>query len=371
MLLESCENTALNRKSFTTGASAGKQEDRTQEKRCQGQLISPAAAAHSPQEAPDLRGPHTVQPQHLGGRPPPSQGGEEPWRPRQEHRPVRPERRVAHPDGHVGAGPLRQQPAGRHRYRVSPPRTGPPPPRPPPRAHLPRSCRSCSASASFSRCRSAVAGLGPFGAAPPPPHRAMCRPLRSAPRAAAEARGGDQPVPCRRPAVLTETAGTALAAAGRARLPARAAGAAPGAAGAARGGTRRLPRSARRAWPALPSANQSRWRCARPRPRRGGSVPGGGTSMPGAGPFGPADRGCRRESTPWRPLPRPAGPAPPRPSRARSGPDGAWRSRAARAPSPPAPPAGKGQQPAGRSPQPAGALQENPYSPSAAALPKK
>lgn len=70
----------------------------------------------------------------------------------------------------------------------------------PPGAHLPRSCRSCSASASFSRCRSTAAGPGPFGAAP---QRAMCRQGRGAGtdgRSLTDAAKG-------RPAVLTKQPG--------------------------------------------------------------------------------------------------------------------------------------------------------------------
>lgn len=52
-------------------------------------------------------------------------------------------------------------------------------PAPPPRAYLPRSCRSCSATASFSRCLSTAAGPGPFGAAPPPQRAMYPQPLRA------------------------------------------------------------------------------------------------------------------------------------------------------------------------------------------------
>lgn len=146
----------------------------------------PAAAAHSPQEAPELGGPRSVQSQCLAGRPPPAQAAEQPRRPRQEHRSVSPQRRVAHADRHVGVRPLRQQPARaqRHRYPLPVTRTvataGPPAP-------------TCSGPAAAARPAPLSAA-----AAPPSPGRgplaqlryrsAPCAGSHSAPRYDAEAR---------------------------------------------------------------------------------------------------------------------------------------------------------------------------------------
>lgn len=143
-----------------------------------------AAAAASP---PDVRRAAAPAPAAPPGAPAP------PRRPLGRSR-----RSGSPPPAACGTAPLPRVPA--------PP--GAAPARPPPRAHLSRSCRSCSASASFSRCRSAAAGPGPFGAAPP--QRAMCRPpLRSAPGTAKDT---GQSVPRRRAAALTDSTGTALGA---------------------------------------------------------------------------------------------------------------------------------------------------------------
>lgn len=265
-----------------------------------------------------------MQSQRLAGRPPPAQAAEQPRRPRQEHGPVSPQRRVAHADRHVGARPVRQQPAGAHRHRYpyrcrrrrrhhhhylrrpGPARLA--------HTYLLRSCRSCSASASFSRCRSAAPGPGPFGAAPLP-QRAMCRqpprawlgdgPFPTTPKRGPPAlrqkgqRGGRRRPPSRqrRPATGSETPSH-----DRTQLPL----------GAAEAPTP-LPLGPR---PAAASANESSRCAARPRPaprrlehpsRRAGR---GGTfrldpTPPRRGVAGAPSR-CRAPADPRHPAEPPA-----------------------------------------------------------------
>lgn len=225
-LQEGCEDTALKGKALKQVLAPGKQERRdtggTTLLRAAGARCSAAtAAAHSPQEAPDLGRSHAVQPQYLAGRPPPAQPGEEPRRPRQQHRPVGPQLRFAHADGHVGARPLRQQPTGNAPLPPCPPAPGRPgaAPRPAP----PPTCRG-PAGAARPAPPSAAAAPPPPGRGPSAQRRhrsAPCAGSRSAPRPARRSGGDagreltDGPLaattPKGRPALLTKTSGTAPA----------------------------------------------------------------------------------------------------------------------------------------------------------------